>query len=109
MTTRTGTAMTQSQIDAGISRIEAALGEYVTTAANPCGGAAYYDAGEPRPWRLLYCDGARADSFRTVRHAVQAAERYVDEMDATAAAEEAADLERGDDLIPIFFVEIKCH
>ena len=63
-----------------LDRIEAALGDYVTTDNNPCGGAAYYDDGAELPWRLLYCDGSDQDSFATADEAVIAAEGYAAEM-----------------------------
>jgi hypothetical protein len=65
-----------------LNRIEGALGEYATTSDNPCGGAAYYEEGESKPWRLLYCDGAQSEYFATADEAVDAAESYAEEMDA---------------------------
>lgn len=65
-----------------LDRIEEALGDYATTDENPCGGAAYYDEGEAKPWRVLYCDGSIQESFATADEAIAAAESYASEMDA---------------------------
>jgi hypothetical protein len=68
----------ESQTD----KIEAALREYATTQDNPCGGCGYYDAGEAKPWRVLFADGAACESFATLDAAIEAADAYADEMDA---------------------------
>ena len=72
---------TPVEIREKLNAIEESLRGYVTTPSNPCGGAAYYDEGEAKPWRLLYCDGCDEESFVTADEAIKAASDYADEMD----------------------------
>lgn len=67
--------------------IEAALGAYCCTPANPCGGVGYYDAGEPLPYRVLYADGAECERFATADEAIAAAAAYAADCDADASSE----------------------
>lgn len=61
--------------------IEAALGELAVSDESPCGGTGYYDQNEELPYRVLFCDGAGCESFKTLEEAVQAAEEYAAEME----------------------------
>lgn len=64
-------------IRAELTRIEEAAGDYAVSHKNPCGLAAYYDEGNPLPWRIAE-DGA-SDQFATADEAADAAESWRDE------------------------------
>ncbi len=63
-----------------IEELECCFAEFRTTDANPCGGSAYYDEDDERPWRVHFADGALDESFYTFGQARDAIETYVEEM-----------------------------
>lgn len=64
--------------------IEEALGEFSVSDDSPCGGTGYYEPNEENPYRVLFCDGASCESFKTLEEAVTAATAYAEEMRSEA-------------------------
>jgi hypothetical protein len=67
-----------AEIQEAIKQIEAAAGEYVASGENPCGLCAYYDEGEPKPWRIA--DDGNSSRFATLAEAIAEAKEWADAM-----------------------------
>ena len=66
------------EIQEALKQIEAAAGDYVASGENPCGLCAYYDEGEPKPWRIA--DDHASERFATPGEAIAGAEAWAEAM-----------------------------
>lgn len=68
--------MTANEIQAGLDRIMAAVGEHAASDRNPCGVVAHYEHGHLLPW--VVADDWYSEYFETVEAAERAAREWVD-------------------------------